>query len=182
MRTCHVDQQKAPWFENDFCLSCASYIATLWTVISWPFFVKFCRNLAWNSTFSIFILLSLWHLTVAVWSQVKLFEITLLTSCLLVVPVFVFLAHWAGRTRVFFFFSLERCGGWVWAESIWFTAAERPAAPLCLFKLTLLLLSQLRHSAIACVHPRPEGSGHRYRSLIKLSASGLLFRQMTFMY
>lgn len=66
-----------------------------------------------------------------------------------------FLGHWAARA-VLFFFSLYRCGGWVWAQSLWFTAAERPAAPLCLFRLTLLLLlSQLRHSAIACVHPRP---------------------------
>ncbi len=25
----HIEQQKAAWFESDFCVSCASYIATL---------------------------------------------------------------------------------------------------------------------------------------------------------
>ncbi len=35
---CQADQQKAAWFESDFCKSSVSYIATLSTIENGPFF------------------------------------------------------------------------------------------------------------------------------------------------
>ncbi len=39
-----IDQQKAAWFETDFCVSCASYIYTLLTIENGTFFAMW--NLA----------------------------------------------------------------------------------------------------------------------------------------
>ncbi len=66
---CRIDQQKAAWFESDFCVSCASYIYIINNrcSVTAPLWWKL---LLFSFSFG-FILFCLWHQTLCHWRPFK---------------------------------------------------------------------------------------------------------------